>query len=287
MPVEVLTAEPGMGAAFARAMVPSRRGPARLPSDPVRLDRYRQDPARLADYSRVCGFPLRDTVPPTWLHVLTFPLHVHLLGDRRSSVKLVGAVHVGNSMTLYRPVSVGEPLTIEVAATHLRPHHKGALVDLVGEIRVQGERVWEGVSTYLAQGMHVPGEATELARMPFEPVVPQAQLRLAADLGRDYRRVSGDPNPIHTSRLAARVFGFPRPIIHGMWTHARALAAIEARLPDAYRAEASFTKPITLPGTVGLHVASIAGGARIAVTSRDGRKPHLLMSVTPSRPHDE
>lgn len=281
MAVEVLSGAPTMGAAFARAMVPTRTGPARLPDAGVRLDGLRQEPARLADYARVCGFPLRDTVPATWLHVLTFPLHVHLLGDRRSSVKLVGAVHVSNSMTVHRPVSVHEVLSVEVRATHLRAHARGALLDLVGTVRVAGETVWDGVSTYLAQGMRVSGPATDVPRWPFEPVTPQARWRLPAHLGREYRRVSGDPNPIHTSRLAARAFGFPRPIIHGMWTHARALAAVDARLPEAYTAAASFTKPILLPGSVGFHARATAGHQQISVTSGDGQRPHLLMSVSP------
>ncbi len=117
--------------------------------------------------------------------------------------------------------------------------------------------------------------------MAFEPHTPTARWRLAGTLGRDYRRVSGDPNPIHTSRLAARAFGFARPIIHGMWTHARAIAALEGRLPEAFAVEASFTKPITLPGTVGFRATQADGTHAIAVTDRDGAKPHLLMKVRP------
>ena len=141
--VERLDDLPGMGPAFARALVPSRRTAARLPEHAVTVLGYRQDAARLADYARVCGFTLRDAVPPTWLHVLTFPLHVHVLGDRRSTVRLAGAVHVSNTMTLHRPVSAHERLDIAVHATNLRPHRRGALVDLVGLIEIDGEPAWE------------------------------------------------------------------------------------------------------------------------------------------------
>lgn len=118
--------------------------------------------------------------------------------------------------------------------------------------------------------------------MPFEPGIPHALWRLPADLGKQYRRVSKDPNPIHTSRLAAKAFGFPRPIIHGMWTHAKALAALEGRLPESYSTHVDFLKPIVLPRTVGF--ASVAGDGDLncAVTSRDGAKPFLLMSVSTS-----
>lgn len=279
-PIERLDALPGMGAAFARALVPSRATHARVPPHDAAVDGYRQDPARLADYARVCGFTLRDSVPPTWLHVLTFPLHVHVLGDRRSSVRLAGAVHVSNTMTLHRPVLAHEPLDIAVHAAHLRPHRRGALVDLVGRIHVDGALVWEGVSTYLASGMTVDGEIVEPDRKPWEPTAPQARWRLASDLGRHYRRVSQDPNPIHTSRVAAKAFGFARPIIHGMWTHARALAALEGRLPEAYAAHVDFVKPILLPATVGFSSTRLPHGFEASVASRDGSKPHLRMRVT-------
>ncbi|WP_062466356.1 MaoC/PaaZ C-terminal domain-containing protein [Demequina maris] len=281
--VETLEALPAMGAAFARALVPSRATEARIPGHAVRVDGVSQDLDRFADYARVCGFTLRDAVPATWIHVLTFPLHVALLGDRRSSVRLVGAVHATNTMTMHRSVGVGERLSLEVHADNLRPHARGAMLDLVGRAEVEGETVWEGVSTYLATGMTAPGEAASVEREPWEPVQPIARWRLPADLGRSYRRVSQDPNLIHTSRVAARAFGFARPIIHGMWTHARALAAVEGRLPAAHRADVAFLKPILLPATVGLAVSPNVEGLRLAVTTKDGAKPHVLMDVGPAR----
>ncbi|WP_062464677.1 MaoC family dehydratase [Demequina soli] len=281
--VELLDGLPPMGAAFARALVPSRAAEVHLPAHAVRVEGIRQDPDRYAEYSRVCGYTLRDTVPATWIHVLTFPLHVALLGDRRSTVRLVGAVHTANVMTMRRAVGVDEPLSLQVHLENLRPHARGALLDLVGRAEVDGETVWEGVSTYLASGAHVPGEPGASSHEPWEPVAPVARWRLAADLGRRYRRVSQDPNPIHTSRVAARAFGFARPIIHGMWTHARAMAALEGRLPEAHRAEAAFVRPVLLPATVGLAVSPNDEGLRLAVTTKDGAKPHVIMGTGPAR----
>lgn len=277
--VEHLHSPPGMGGTLARALVPRRGSDARVPSKAVTLHGQRQDASRLADYARVCGFTLRSTVPPTWIHVLTFPLHLHLLGDPSSSIALVGAVHVSNSMTLHRAVDVNEVLDLTVHVEGPRPHRRGALVDLMGQAHVGDELVWEGVSTYLSTSVKVPGEPVERERIPFEPATPQAKWRLAADLGRQYRAVSKDPNPIHTSRIAARAFGFPRPIAHGMWTHARALAALDGRLPRAYSARVDFLKPVLLPRTVGFQFSTEAGKTDAAVTSRDGSTPHLLMSV--------
>lgn len=277
---QVLDNVPSMGRAFASALVPSRTKRAQVPDYTTVVNDQTQDVSRLAEYARVCGFTLRDHVPPTWLHVLTFPLHVHVLGAPESSIKLVGAVHVGNSMTLHRPVSVTERLDLHVRAGNVRPHRRGALVDLNGAVHVGEEAVWEGTSTYLATGMQATGEAEETERAPFEPSPPQALWRLPKHLGKRYRRVSRDPNPIHTSRVAAKAFGFDRPVIHGMWSHARALAAMEGRLPPTYRASVSFLRPILLPATVGYTAQSTDAGTDAAVTTRDGQKPHLLMQVT-------
>ncbi|WP_438872643.1 MaoC family dehydratase [Paractinoplanes pyxinae] len=104
---------------------------------------------------------------------------------------------------------------------------------------------------------------------------PSAVWRVPARVGGDYAAVSGDRNPIHTSRIGARLFGFPRPIAHGMWSVARCLAALEGRLPDAYTVEVRFQRPILLPATVSLAYDD----GRFALF---GRKPHLAGQVTPA-----
>ena len=75
--------------------------------------------------------------------------------------------------------------------------------------------------------------------------------RLDPGIGSAYAAVSGDRNPIHTSRLGARAFGFRRRIAHGMWTKARCLAQLGPRLPAAYTVEVTFHAPVWLPSTVG------------------------------------
>ena len=290
--VRGLPALPKLAPLFAKAVIPSLdRGPARIPDETALVRGVTQDLDRLADYDRVCGFNLSEAVPPTWLHVLTFPLHVELLSGKESTVRLVGVVHVSNRMRQHRPVMVAETLDVSVRATNLRPHKRGALLDLVGEVRVGGELVWDGVSTYLAPGATVAGEPERIDREEYVPATPIAKWRLPADLGRQYRRVSRDPNPIHTNALAARAFGFKRPIIHGMWTHARLLAALQPRLPDAYTIEVGFARPILLPGAVGAWwrredvgpstSSGTEAGTRwvAAVTDPIGEKPYLNARV--------
>ncbi|GIF14460.1 hypothetical protein Ate01nite_44920 [Actinoplanes teichomyceticus] len=101
--------------------------------------------------------------------------------------------------------------------------------------------------------------------------------RLPVRTGADYAAVSGDRNPIHTSHLGARLFGFPRPIAHGMWTKARCLAALEGRLPEAYTVDVTFKQPILLPSTVRFTSSPTAAGWDFTVLTE---RPHLLGSIT-------
>jgi acyl dehydratase len=201
------------------------------------------DAHHLARYARVCGFTLRDELPATYPHVLAFPLHMDLLA--RAPFSAVGVVHIANRIVQHRPLRLGEPLTITARATELRPHRRGRQFDFVSEARAGGELVWEDVSTNLKRGA---GDESLPREDEFEDPPVTAHWRLPDDLGRRYAAVSGDHNPIHLHGLAAKAFGFPRAIAHGMWTKARCLAAL--RLPDAFDVSVRFKKPVLLPSTV-------------------------------------
>ena len=93
--------------------------------------------------------------------------------------------------------------------------------------------------------------------------------------------VSGDRNPIHTWRLAARALGFRRTIAHGMWSKARCLAALDGRLPAAVRVDVAFKKPVFLPGSVAFGSKRHEdGGYAFALTSPKSGAPHLVGRTT-------
>jgi acyl dehydratase len=197
----------------------------------------------LAKYAHLCGFTLRDELPPTYPHVLAFGSHMELLA--RAPFSAVGVVHIANRITQHRPLRIGEELALSVRAGELRPHRRGRAFDFLTTVRAGDELVWESASTNLKRG---EGDESVRDAWAFEDVPVLAQWRLPGDLGRRYAAVSGDHNPIHLHAWSARPFGFPRAIAHGMWTKARCLAAL--RLPGAFTVEVRFKKPVLLPGTV-------------------------------------
>jgi hypothetical protein len=233
-------AEPGVGAAYARAVLGllpgARKAGGILPDVEMVRRGMAVDRSHLAAYDRVCGFRLSDTLPGTYPHVLAFPLAMRLMTSPDFPLPLIGLVHVANRIAVRRPLSADTPLDLAVRVADLRDHPRGRQFDVITTASVDGAEVWRGVSTYLRI-------TSARSDRPADPgaggdadggTAGGAVWRVPARVGGDYAAVSGDRNPIHTSRLGARLFGFPGPIAHGMWTKARALAALEGRLPEAY-----------------------------------------------------
>jgi hypothetical protein len=284
---------------YARAAAPMIPGASRLPFLPggggeipeieLTLDGVRPDPEAVAAYDRVCGFPLRDQLPPTYPHVLAFPLHMAVMADGGFPFGAVGLVHLENRIAQRRPIGVGEDLSLAVRPTALQAHPKGRTFSLITEARAGEELVWESESTMLRRQSGGSEEVTRKsygdrtpdsgATPPAVEPEPSAEWKLGGDLGRRYAAVSGDRNPIHMHSLTAKPLGFPAAIAHGMWTKARCLAALGPRLPDAFTAEVAFRRPILLPGTV--EFGSRTEGERTDFFVRDAKKhtPHLEGSV--------
>jgi len=278
-----LTTPPGLLPLYAKAAIttPLHRGDA-LPSSTYALADQRIDPAHLAAYQRVCGFPVTDVLPATYLHILAFPLSVALMTERSFPFPMVGMVHVANAITVARPVRADETVSLTVRADDLRPHPAGRQFDVLASATVDGELVWSGRSTYLRRGKPAAGSKERKDRTAAPPPAGAvAQLRVPADIGRRYGAVSGDRNPIHLYGVTAKAFGFPSAIAHGMWLKARTLATLEGRLPDAFTVDVAFKLPVLLPATIAIAAAAGEDGWTLDVRGAKSGKPHLTGTVRP------
>jgi len=288
-----LESMPSLLPAYARALsggVPGGSLLRRLPvigdegATKLTLGAVATDRDRLADFCRVCGFTMRESMPPTWPHVLSFPLQMELMSGAAFPFPLLGLVHIDDAITVHRPIAAAEELDLTVTTADLRPHRKGEAISLLVEARVGDELVWSERGTILRRGEGHPGAPAEPGPEPLSEAAPATTAwQLDDGLGRRYAAVSGDRNPIHMHALTARALGFPRPIAHGMWSMSRCLAHLEGRLPEAMTAHVRFLKPILLPARVALSVAEREGGAigfELSGIARDGDGPrHLIGTV--------
>jgi acyl dehydratase len=313
--VDVLSAMPGLAALYATGAASSgrlaagRAIPGRGAEEPTALTlptvAHEVDGvptaglrSHLRDYQRLLHEPGSELLPSGYLHVLAFPLVTSVMVRGDYPLPLLGTVHVANDASLLRPVALGDVLDVRAWAERLRPHRRGVQLDMVAEIRVAGELAWRGVSTYLSRGYALPEprpdddalvvkDPVAEDRAPegtWTPPLPTARWVLPAGTGRAYGAISGDRNPIHLSALAAKAFGFPRAIAHGMYTAARALAEVGSARGETYRWTVAFGKPVLLPSTVDVAITHEEAGFIYSAWHAGRRQRHFRGEVTPLQP---
>jgi hypothetical protein len=243
----------------------------------LELEAAEIDAEAVAGYARVCGFSLAGMLPPTYPHVLGFPLAMSLMTERSFPFSLMGLIHIANRIEQRQPIPVEARPAIRVWAENLREHHRGRQLDLVTEAKLDGEPAWLEHSTYLRTG----GGSGERSSREEAPVTGEtaAIWDVPGDIGRRYAAVSGDRNPIHLHSVTARLLGFPGAIAHGMWTYARALASLGGQLPGSHTSQVEFRAPLRIPGRARLISARGEGGWNLALQSLDGEHRHLELRV--------
>ncbi|MEV0945295.1 MaoC/PaaZ C-terminal domain-containing protein [Rhodococcus sp. NPDC049939] len=250
------------------------------PDTTLVLNGMRVDADNLAAYDRVTGLRFGDTLPVTYPFTLVFPIMMKLMVSEGFPFPAIGSVHAENVIKQFRPISVSEPLDVSVRAANLREHRKGLLIDVISEIRVGRELVWEQTSTLLRQ------QKTSLSGQPGpeptskpEPQNPLRTLRVDQKTISRYAAVSGDRNPIHVSSLGAKAFGFPKTIAHGMWSAAAVLGSVEGRIPDAVTYSVRFGKPILLPATLNVYAEQSDDGWDLSIKHPTKGYPHLTATL--------
>ena len=89
---------PGSGLLGRLPLLPGGAREKDLPSERLRVEAVAAERDEVARYCRVCGFTLRDTIPATYPHVLSFPLQMELMSSGSFPFPLLGLVHTGNAI---------------------------------------------------------------------------------------------------------------------------------------------------------------------------------------------
>ncbi|MDQ0740027.1 MaoC/PaaZ C-terminal domain-containing protein [Pseudomonas sp. W4I3] len=243
----------------------------------------------IAAYGRACGFRPEQGVPLSYPHVLAFPLHLMLLTRPSFPYPASGMVHLANRIRQHQRLHEGDALRLEVFCERWVAHPKGQALSIATRAYGADALVWESDSLYLRRAVKNPLGEPWVDALPLQEdgLLRTQRWVLPADLGRRFAKVSGDFNPIHTSVIGAKLFGFRRAIAHGMWTLGRALAAQQpAGGLDRAEAHCDFKVPIFLPGQVALWSRPVTGPLReFEVRNAAGDTPHmrglLLWDQTP------
>ena len=251
-----------------------------LPDRTLRVEELAIDPGHVAEYAAVTGLRYGDHVPVTYPFALTFPTVMSLVTGFDFPFAAMGSVHTENQIVQRRPIAVTDKVGVTVHAENMREHRKGLLVDIITDINVGNDPAWHQVTTFLHQ------QRTSLSDEPKPPPAKQPELgppntvlRVTPGQIRRYASAGGDHNPIHTSKIGAKLFGFPTVIAHGMFSAATVLANLEGALPDAVEYSVRFGKPMLLPASPGLYVEKVEDGWDLALRNVAKGYPYLTATV--------
>ena len=270
---------------YAGALLSSRKRPGVVKAlKPVTYVRpaVTLDAADVAADAKVCGFKPEVGVPVLYPQMLTFPLAMEFFASAHCPWPAMGTVHLANRIRQHARLNVGDVLRVEMRTGELLAHEKGQVFTLEFAISRDADLVWDGTMTALRLGVQNPvGKPYASALGSEADLSCQATFNAPADIGRRYGLVSGDMNPIHLSAPSAKLFGFRQAIAHGLWTKARALAAMLPRQPiDKAEVTVEFKTPLYLPGRASLWATrqvqgSLPHNALFEVRNAKGDKPHL------------
>ncbi|PLC44029.1 hypothetical protein C0Q88_04815 [Ralstonia pickettii] len=280
----LVTEPPSPGALAWRALLSQRKGRrgGPLPRHTLVRQEVPLDAEHIAQYAAVCGFSPAHGVPMTYPHLLGFPLQLMLMTESAFPYPVIGLVHLCNTIRQHQRLQAGERVRVEVRPRRLFQHARGQAFAIETAIVKAGAVAWESLSTYLRVGVPSPQGAPLIALPGAHNLSPDGRWDVPADTGRRYAGVSGDWNPIHVSGIGAKLFGFAHPIAHGMWTKARALAALLPAAPLTQgEVVAEFKTPLSLPGAATLWRAHEASpGRAFEVRNAAGDKPYLRGMLT-------
>jgi acyl dehydratase len=275
--------------AFVRVLLGKKPyiAPAGTQIEPIELEvrRVKLSASHLKHYREICGVPEGAALPPAYLHAVAMPMHMQLFIAPKFPVKVLGLIHLRNTIRVHKTIDMRTPLRLGVYFDTMRLTEAGQEYDFTTRYEREGELVWEEISTMFARGNAPPrnegGKRPSIDRSAHPATGTETQtLDIAENTGWRYARVSGDFNPIHLTARTAAMFGFKQPVAHGMWSLGRCLGAAAAHLPaEGIQVDTQFKLPVYLPSQALARTWAVDGGVDISMATMRGDRLHLAMQV--------
>ncbi len=191
---------------------------------------------------------------------------------------LVRVLNAGCAVNVRAPLPRGERLVVRARLESIDDDGRRAILvqRVVTGTRAEPDALVTEIRAFVPLEAPKKGGARSDRRTVDLDAREIGSLRLAADAGLDFAKLTGDLNPLHGLAPWARAMGHRRPILHGFATLARAWEVlVRARYAGAAGAvrtlDARFVRPLPLPSRPFVYLA----GDRLAVADAPGAVPYL------------
>lgn len=256
-------------------------GNRHFPHRRVVVDTFQVSRHQQRRYAKACGFdPQRDTLPPSFLHILAFRLQMVLMTASDFPVPAMGCVHLSNRIIQHRGITAGETLRMEAELQSHDDTDRGTEFTFICRAFINQELVWEDISCYLSRRKGSSGKKAGQRPTPIQYAQcdPVAISKFTA---RRYAVASGDFNPIHLSNPSAKLLGFRRMVVHGMWSKALCIAKLlDHDQADQVDCTAEFKTPVFLPARTLLCYQRDGDATSFELRDEASGKPHLSGRLT-------
>jgi len=267
---------PGSVETLLRASLTGIKKPGKiLPEKGYTLAGLQADKQQLQAFCEMFGYG-SDTIPSTYWHIRLFSVRALLAAHPDAPFPMPGMVHLSNSIRQHDTILPSDKLEMTCRFGKLLAHDKGTAFETLTELRRDNQLVWEenAVNLYLGR-KNLAQEPVNSPAIDITAPTDEQSWSLPESIGLKYARVSGDFNPIHLHGIGAKLFGFPKHLIHGWYGMNRTIAPYQEWLDSPHEIYVSFKKPLFLPGNVVTRTQSKGSTLLFEATNKEEGFPHL------------
>ncbi|TLU61682.1 hypothetical protein FE810_14340 [Thalassotalea litorea] len=188
-----------------------------------------------------------QSLPISFEFISAFPFMLQVMADIRFAYPALGLIHLSSEFQRHCQLDRSQPFDLQFNLVQGIEHPKGKLIEMRIEFYQREKLCLTNTNVMLKRIKGADGAPkSERARLPFQQ---QYFLAINHKLARRYAKVSGDYNPIHLYDFSAKLFGFDRAIIHGMYLCHRLL--LDKKITSEH-CKIGFKKPCKLPQKIGV-----------------------------------
>lgn len=215
----------------------------------------------------------------TFPFLVIMPLQIKLFSIPDIKINPLGFLHLSNYIRRKKYVPVEVDLRAEVSLKQVRLVKKGVEICVEQRIYFENEIIWYCESRYLklSRKYRKSEENNKESKKSMFISMDKPQMvinfSVSSEDAKKYASLSGDFNPIHISKLFAKLVGLPSPIIHGMWTVGKCLKHLSfANLEEVFFYHA-FKGTISIGATGKIMVGTFENKEQVEVYTEGNPKP--------------
>jgi acyl dehydratase len=265
------------------------------------LTNFKIDKDHLEKFMKITDFQKVDKIPAAYFQVLAAPIHMSLLTNKIFPFSFLGLVHLRNDIFYYSPLNLTQDvLRLECEVGDWYEVRGGVVFIIKNKVFHNVKCIWESHIHVLKRGKNRAGSPQiKSTKIGFPSNYNENEnenenwyklddFSLPEDLGRKYAIIAKDRNPIHQYSWVAKLFGYSRAIIHGMWTFSWVLSKLESikELDEPTCIKVWFLRPIYLPSTILTRVLKLEKKI-VYETSLSNKTNQVRMSVLIERIKDQ